>query len=162
MRNADLICKLCGSTKLTKYGKHPGGQRYLCGNCGHTFTDNKSLPGMKVNKTIIDRFVELRSQSKTFSQIIDIVQAEFRVKLSKGTLWKWQKKFLSKPPTKNKRWKRSLVELTEIARQNKGRTVCRDEIRSIFGYSQSTKIEDTQLFTTGIIMKKGNGWLINY
>jgi ribosomal protein S27AE len=53
MKNADLICKLCGSTKLTKYGKHPGGQRYLCGNCGHTFTDNKSLPGMKVNKTII-------------------------------------------------------------------------------------------------------------
>jgi len=73
---------------------------------------------MKVNKAIIDRFVELRAQCKTFSQIIDIVQAEFRVKPSKGTLWKWQEKFLSKPPAKNKRWKRSLVELTEIARQN--------------------------------------------
>jgi hypothetical protein len=115
---------------------------------------------MKVNKTIIDRFVELRSQFKTFSQIIDIVQAEFRVKLSKGTLWKWQKKFLSKPPAKDKRWKRSLVELTDIARQNKGKTVSRDEIKSIFGYSQSTKIEDTQLFTTGILVRKGNGWLI--
>ena len=123
-------------------------------------TDNKSLPGMKVNKTIIDRFVELRSQSKTFSQISDIVQAEFRVRLSNGTLWKWQKKFLSKPPAKGKRWKRSLVELSDIARQNKGKTVSRDEIRSIFGYSQSTKIEDTQLFTTGIIARKGNGWLI--
>ena len=107
-------------------------------------------------------FILQTSAPKTFSQIIDIVQAEFRVKLSKGTLWKWQEKFLSKPLAKNKRWKRSLVELTEIARQNKGRTICRDEIGSIFGYSQSTKIEDTQLFTTRIIVKKGNGWLINY
>jgi len=159
---SDTKVRLIADTERERlqYGKHPGGQRYLCGNCGHTFTDNKSLPGMKVNKTIIDRFVELRSQSKTFSQISDIVQAEFRVRLSNGTLWKWQKKFLSKPPAKGKHWKRSLVELTDIARQNKGKTVCRDGIRSIFGYSQSTKIEDTQLFTTGIIVRKGNRWLI--
>jgi transposase-like protein len=149
MKNTELICKLCGSNKLTKYGRHPGGQRYLCGNCGHTFTDNKSLPGMRVNKAIIDRFVELRAQCKTFSQIIDIVQAEFRVKPSKGTLWKWQEKFLSKPPAKNKRWKRSLVELTEIARQNKGRTVCRDEIRSIFGYSQSPRLRTLNYLRLG-------------
>jgi transposase-like protein len=160
MRNADLICKLCGSNKLTKYGRHPGGQRYLCDNCGHTFTDNKSLPGMRVNKAIIDRFVELRSQSKTFSQIIDIVQAEFGINLSKGTLWKWQRKFLLMPTIKDKHWRCSMVELTDIALQNRGKSVSPVKIRSIFGYSQSTKIEDTQLFTTGIILKKGKGWLI--
>jgi len=53
-----------------------------------------------------------------------------------------------------------MVELTDIALQNRGKSVSPVKIRSIFGYSQSTKIEDTQLFTTGIILKKGKGWLI--
>lgn len=46
-----MICEKCGfddgnsakkCKKIIKFGKYKGVQRYLCKNCGHTFSDNSS------------------------------------------------------------------------------------------------------------------------
>jgi transposase-like protein len=160
VESADIACKFCGSTRLRKLDIYPGGQRYRCRNCRHTFTDNKALPGMKIDKAIVSRFIDLRTQSKTLSQISDIIQAEYKVRLACGTLSRWQQRFSSTSTTRDKHWRRSLIELVEIAEKKKGQTIPEGEIKSIFGYSQTTKIQDTQLFTAGIIVKNGKGWLI--
>ena len=154
-----MKCKLCGSTRIRKYGLHPGGQRYYCHDCGQTFTDNQALPGMKMKKVIVDRFVELRNQSKTLSQIVEIIQVEHKVRLSESTLSRWDHKFSTKP-VRDKHWKRSSTELKEIALKNKGKTMSDVDVRDTFRYSQSTKIQDTQLASAGIIERIGKHWLI--
>lgn len=41
-KNQDIdkvFCSVCGSVEVTKYGKRNGRQRYICKNCGKTFSD---------------------------------------------------------------------------------------------------------------------------
>lgn len=154
-----MKCKLCGSARVGKYGMRPGGQRYICRECGQTFTDNQALPGMKTKKVIVDRFIELRNQSKPLSQIVDIILAEYKVRLSVSVLSRWDRKFSTKP-VKDKHWRRPLTDLKEIVLKNKGKTMSDVDVRKTFGYSQFTKIEDTQLASAGIIERTCKQWLI--
>ena len=38
-----MICKRCGSNKISKNGKRKKKQCYLCGECGHQFTSERGL-----------------------------------------------------------------------------------------------------------------------
>jgi hypothetical protein len=48
---------------------------------------------------------------------------------------------------RDERWRLCLAKLIKIARENKELKIAKDEIKSIFGHGQSTKIQDTQVFS---------------
>ena len=45
--NNNPTCKSCGSTRVRKYGKYKGVQRYYCNECGARFKNDDTLFHMK-------------------------------------------------------------------------------------------------------------------
>jgi hypothetical protein len=67
---------------------------------------------------------------------------------------------LSNSVVRMKHRRHSINTLVKIAKQNKGKTMSEAEIKETFGYSQSTKINNTQIASKGMIEKIDNKWVI--
>lgn len=155
-----MKCKRCQSENLRRYGTHNGVQLYICRSCGLKSRDNDCDIGMRYPRTVINTFIENRKQGKTLSQIKKILFEKFGVNLSTASLYKWERKYQTFPPVPHKGTRIPLGKLKEIANRNKGRVLPDMEIKSLFGYSQATKMEDTQLIKLGIIRKENRDWKI--
>lgn len=154
-------CKFCGSTNLVKYGTS-NKQRWLCKKCGHTFVQNQAMPGMRYAKNVVEGAVGMRKKGFTFSEIYQRLIDEYGVELSSsGRLSEWFNKLNVASCVTDIHCRRDGCELAErlMGYCGQGGVCTTSELLVLCGYSPRTKIEDTQIYKKGWIIRKGSGWV---
>jgi transposase-like protein len=85
----DIVCKICYSDDVIKYGFRKGGQYWLCNNCDHHFLNNQSLYRMKYPLDFITRTVKERSLGKPIKSIRKELLREMKNSPSSSTIYGW-------------------------------------------------------------------------
>jgi transposase-like protein len=85
----DIVCKICYSDDVIKYGFRKGGQYWLCNNCGHHFLNNRALYRMKYPLNLITRAVKERNLGKSMNSIRKDLLHEMKNSPSNSTIYGW-------------------------------------------------------------------------
>ena len=88
-----LQCKYCGSTNLVRYGTYQGIQKYLCKDCGHTFTDNAAIPYMHTPLVCIGAALSAYYRGMSLEKIRRHLDQQYGITPSKSTLYYWLIRF---------------------------------------------------------------------
>ena len=75
---------------------------YYCAECGRRFTPDDGFKKFRHAPIIITTAIQLLAQGSSLSQIINYLNTNFRVKVSRKTILDWGKKFLIKKENSKK------------------------------------------------------------
>jgi len=82
-----MICKICGSDRVIKYGfnriKYRKKQKYLCKECKVIFSNPNCLKGFKKTKRFMGRVIDCYNDGLSFYKIA------YRFKISSSTAYNW-------------------------------------------------------------------------
>lgn len=161
----ERVCKVCGSRNFVKFGTRPktGEQRYRCRECHHVFSIDGALPGMVYSKDIYYKAIALRQDGLTLSQIEKHLQENYQKEISTGLLSKWLRHIPVPKEMRHGSWRRTPAELQErlMVQCKLGSIYHAEDLMAILGYSRQTKVEDTQLFRGGTIIRRNGGYVVN-
>ncbi len=88
-----LNCKHCGSHYVVRFGHSKHRQRLLCRDCGHTFMDSNTLPGMKVSPEVTSASVGMFYEGMSLNAIRRQVQQQYGVYPSDSTVYEWIQRY---------------------------------------------------------------------
>ncbi len=100
-----MKCKYCGSVNLVKYGTYQGVQKYLCKNCGHTFSNNAAIPYMHIPLFCVGAALSAYYRGMSFEKIRRHLEQQYGVCPSKSTLYYWLVRFTKKAVEEAKKYK---------------------------------------------------------
>jgi putative transposase len=88
-------CKYCGSYHVRRYGrsKDTGQQRFQCYDCGRTFMDTDSLPGMKTPADQVASALNMYYEGMSLNAIRRHLQQMYNNYPSDSTVYEWIGKF---------------------------------------------------------------------
>lgn len=167
-----LVCKYCNSAAIIKYGRYirrtkeglKYTQNYFCLTCRHKFTPNGALPHMKFPRYIIREVIRMRLNNCSLSDIAQSLYDRYKIRVGgKSTILKWLRKANIEPPLKTNKWRRDSKFLAERLRVTfkQGTNHPASSLLRACNYSNKTKIEDTQIFKLGMILRRNGGFVIN-
>jgi transposase-like protein len=83
-------CKNCGSTNLVRFGTdRKGKQRFRCKDCGYTFTDTGSPPGMRFPANVIGFTLNEFYESASLSKIQRGIQMTYQMRPDPSNIYRW-------------------------------------------------------------------------
>ena len=92
-KTLNLKCKSCGSTRVRKYGKYKGVQRYFCNDCGSKFKDDDTLFHMKTPANQVSSALNMFYEGMSIKAIRRNLQQEYGNMPSTATIYEWIMKF---------------------------------------------------------------------
>lgn len=96
--NLAKICINCHSDKIrgVQIRKNIGikKQIYLCIDCNRRFTLDDGFKKFRHSPTIIKTAIELTKNGSSLSQVANYLLQNFKVKVSRKTIFDWKKRFL--------------------------------------------------------------------
>jgi transposase-like protein len=87
--NISVKCKFCQSEDVIKNGSRHNVQYYLCKTCGHAFTNNGALPGMKYPTDIMATTVNDFYSGKPLYSIRNYIEDSTSTMPSNSTIYSW-------------------------------------------------------------------------
>ncbi len=84
-----ITCKYCGSKNVVKNGTKAGYQYYLCRACGHAFSGNDALPGMRFPPDRIASALRLFYEGLSLDKIRRELDSLYHVYPSDSTVYEW-------------------------------------------------------------------------
>jgi transposase-like protein len=84
-----MTCKFCSSQNLVKYGKRGEVQYYLCRACGHTFSGNNALPGMRFAPEHIAASIHMYYDGLSIDALRKQLRNKYNIYPSDSTVHKW-------------------------------------------------------------------------
>jgi transposase-like protein len=94
MDHEAIVCKLCGSANLIRFGTdHNGSQRFHCKACGYTFTYNNAPPGMRFSTEVIASALNQFYESSSLHEVQRTLWLNFGVKVAHTTISRWVTKY---------------------------------------------------------------------
>ncbi len=88
-----ITCKYCGSKNVVKNGTKAGYQYYLCRACGHAFSGNDALPGMRFPPDRIASALRLFYEGLSLDKIRRELDSLYHVYPSDSTVYRWVSRF---------------------------------------------------------------------
>lgn len=86
-------CKYCGSLHVVRYGHKKQFQRLLCRDCGHTFMDSDTLPGMKIPPAVVASAVNRFYEGSSLNSIRRGLQQDYGIYPSDSTVYEWIRRY---------------------------------------------------------------------
>ena len=93
MNGIEIVCKLCGSTRIRKYGKYKGVQRYFCKDCGSKFKNDDTLFHMKTPANQVSSALNMYYEGMSIKAIRRNLQQEYGNMPSTATIYEWIMKY---------------------------------------------------------------------
>jgi transposase-like protein len=87
------ICKYCGSSAVTKYGRYKDVQRYRCKACLRKFKGDTAGFHMKIPAEYIDRALNMYYAVISVSSIQETIKKEGNIKISRSMIYRWIKRY---------------------------------------------------------------------
>ncbi len=87
------VCKFCGSSDVTKYGKKEGVQQYWCNGCKRKFSATSALPGMRYPPGQIAAAVNAFYEGQSLRAVQRQLAATYGVMPSDSTVYEWVVRF---------------------------------------------------------------------
>lgn len=84
-----ITCKYCGSKNVVRNGTKAGYQYYLCRDCGHAFSGNNALPGMRFSPDRIATALRLFYEGLSLDKIRRELDSIYHVYPSDSTVYEW-------------------------------------------------------------------------
>jgi transposase-like protein len=88
-----IICKLCGSRGVVKFGTYKGVQRYLCKVCNRKFKYDDTMFHMKTPVEQVSFAVNMYYEGKSIKAIRTELQMEHGNAPSTATIYEWIQKY---------------------------------------------------------------------
>ena len=82
-------CRFCGSTDLSKYGKHKDKQYYICKVCGRKSSETDTFPKMRQSKDLIVRALTYYYNGMSCRNICHTFNDMRGLDVSPSTVWNW-------------------------------------------------------------------------
>ena len=111
-----LVCKLCGSTQIVKYGQYKGSQHWLCRTCGKKWTDNGAVSGGKLPSECVAYSLGAYYDGLSINAIRRNLKQNYGVYPSSATVFEWVNKYT-----------KDVVEKTKNLKPNVGSVWIADE-----------------------------------
>jgi transposase-like protein len=86
-------CKFCKSTRVRKYGKYKGVQRYFCNSCGSKFKNDDTTFHMKTDTNLVSSTLNLYYEGTPIRAIRRHLLQEHEHAPSLATIYEWIQKY---------------------------------------------------------------------
>lgn len=100
-----VVCKLCGSPNVIRYGTYHGRQRLFCKDCKRKFADNDALPYMQTPTSPVGSAVGLWYEGVSLNAVRRLLIQMYNAYPSDSSVYRWLTKFTEVAATKAKRHK---------------------------------------------------------
>jgi transposase-like protein len=88
-----IVCKLCGTDEVTKYGTKSGLQYYWCKKCKRKFAGNNALPGMRFPPREIASALNMFYEGLSLNGIRRHLDHDYNILPSDATVYEWMVRF---------------------------------------------------------------------
>ncbi|MBN1188675.1 MAG: IS1 family transposase [Dehalococcoidales bacterium] len=87
--SSGLRCKLCGSTRLVKFGRYHGIQRWWCKDCHRKFADNNAIPEMKTPAEQVAAAIDMYFSGIQLKHIPGMLFSKYGLFVSNTSVYNW-------------------------------------------------------------------------
>ena len=92
-QNSGVVCKLCQSKNVRKFGKYKAVQLYYCNDCKRKFKGDKALFHMKVPPEYVSSALSMYYSGSSIDDIRDFLKQEHDYYPSKHVVFEWVDKY---------------------------------------------------------------------
>jgi putative transposase len=89
----DVVCKFCGSRKVSSYGSYKGVPRWWCQDCQRKFVDNDALPRMRTPIEQVASALGMFYEGMSLHGIRRNLQQTYNNYVSNSTIYEWVVRF---------------------------------------------------------------------
>lgn len=88
-----LVCKLCGSGQIVKYGRYRDSQHWLCRTCGKKWTDNDAVAGGKLPAKCVAYSLGAYYDGLSINAVRRNLRQQYGVCPSSATVFEWVNRY---------------------------------------------------------------------